>query len=42
MSFAKVKKNFGCVCRRLSMHGEEVELEQFSQMVDEYLAAGFN
>lgn len=27
---------------RLPMQGEEVDLAQFSQMVDEYLAAGFN
>lgn len=42
MSFAKVKKNFGFGCMRLPMQGEEVDLAQFSQMVDEYLAAGFN
>ena len=42
MSFADVKKNFGFGCMRLPMQGEEVDLAQFSQMVDEYLAAGFN
>lgn len=42
MSFAEVKKNFGFGCMRLPMQGEEVGLAQFSQMVDEYLAAGFN
>lgn len=42
MSFAEVKKNFGFGCMRLPMQGEEVDLAQFSQMVDEYLAAGFN
>lgn len=36
------KKNFGFGCMRLPMQGEEVDLAQFSQMVDEYLAAGFN
>lgn len=40
MSFAEVKKNFGFGCMRLPMQGEEVDLAQFSQMVDEYLAAG--
>ena len=42
MSFAEVKKNFGFGCMRLPMQGEEVDLAQFSQMMDEYLAAGFN
>ena len=42
MSFAEVKKNFGFGCMRLPMQGEEVDLAQFSQMVDKYLAAGFN
>lgn len=42
MSFVEVKKNFGFGCMRLPMQGEEVDLAQFSQMVDEYLAAGFN
>ena len=40
MSFVEVKKNFGFGCMRLPMQGEEVDLAQFSQMVDEYLAAG--
>ena len=38
----KIKGNFGFGCMRLPMQGEEVDLAQFSQMVDEYLAAGFN
>lgn len=42
MSFAEVKKDFGFGCMRLPMQGEEVDLAQFSQMVDEYLAAGSN
>ena len=41
-NFAEVKKNFGFGCMRLPMQGEEVDLQQFSQMVDEYIAAGFN
>ena len=36
------KKELGFGCMRLPMQGEEVDLAQFSQMVDEYLAAGFN
>ena len=42
MSFEEVKKTFGFGSMRLPMQGEEVDLAQFSQMVDEYLAAGFN
>ena len=40
--FTEVKKNFGFGCMRLPMQGEEVDLAQFAQMVDEYMAAGFN
>ena len=36
------KKELGFGCMRLPMQGKEVDLAQFSQMVDEYLAAGFN
>ena len=36
------KKELGVGGMRLPMQGEEVDLAQFSQMVDEYLAAGFN
>ncbi len=39
MSFAEVKKNFGFGCMRLPMQGE-VELAQFSQMVDESTGGG--
>ena len=42
MSFAEVKKNFGFGCMRLPMQGEEVDLAQTKQMVDEFLAQGFN
>ena len=42
MRFAEVKKNFGFGCMRLPMQGKEVVLAQFSQMVDEYLAAEFS
>ena len=38
----KVKKNFGFGCMRLPMQGKEVDLTEFSKMVDAFLAAGFN
>lgn len=38
----KVKKNFGFGCMRLPMNGDEVDLEQTKQMVDTFLAQGFN
>ena len=38
----KIKRNFGFGCMRLPMQGEEVDLAQPKQMVDEFLAQGFN
>lgn len=38
----KVKKNFGFGCMRLPMQGKEVDLTEFTKMVDAFLAAGFN
>ena len=38
----KIKGNFGFGCMRLPMQGEEVDLAQTKQMVDEFLAQGFN
>lgn len=38
----KIKRNFGFGCMRLPMQGEEVDLAQTRQMVDEFLAQGFN
>ena len=38
----KIRKNFGFGCMRLPMQGEEVDLAQTKQMVDEFLAQGFN
>ena len=38
----KVKKNFGFVCMRLPMNGEEVDLEQTKKMVDTFIEQGFN
>ncbi len=42
-SFEKFKGNFGFGCMRLPMLPDgEVDLRQFSEMIDEYMAAGFN
>lgn len=38
----RVKKNFGFGCMRLPMIGEDVDLAQFQEMVDEFMDAGFN
>ena len=40
--FENVKKNFGFGCMRLPMKGDEVDLEQFQEMVDIFMAEGFN
>ena len=42
MGFEKVKKNFGFGCMRLPMKGLNVDHEQFCQMADAFLEAGFN
>ena len=38
----RIKKNFGFGCMRLPMQGADVDLAQTKQMVDAFLAAGFN
>lgn len=38
----RIKKNFGFGCMRLPMKGGEVDNEEFSKMVDEFLLNGFN
>lgn len=38
----RIKKNFGFGCMRLPMKGEEVDIEQFTEMVDCFIANGFN
>ncbi len=38
----KIKKNFGFGCMRFPMNGEEVDIEQTTQMVDTFMQAGFN
>ena len=40
--FPEVKERFGFGCMRLPMLGDEVDIEQFKQMVDLFLANGFN
>ena len=40
--FKEVKKRFGFGCMRLPMIGEEVDKEQFKQMVDLFIESGFN
>ena len=40
--FAKAKKNFGFGCMRMQMDGEQVDLKEFTLMVDAFMAAGFN
>lgn len=40
--FENVKKNFGFGCMRLPMKNGEVNLDEFSHMVDLFLENGFN
>lgn len=40
--FKNVKKNFGFGCMRLPMKDHEVDEAEFSRMIDDFLAAGFN
>lgn len=40
--FEKVKKNFGFGCMRLPMKGDTVDYEEFTGMVDAFIASGFN
>ena len=39
--FPEIHGKFGFGCMRLPMKGEEVDLEQFSSMVDHFLQQGF-
>ena len=41
-TFPEIHKNFGFGCMRLPMNGDEVDIPQFSAMVDTFLARGFN
>ncbi len=41
-TFDNVKMNFGFGCMRLPMKDDKVDYEEFSAMVDEYMAQGFN
>ncbi len=40
--FKEVKKNFGFGCMRLPLKNEKVDYDEFSKMIDFYLAKGFN
>ncbi len=40
--FPEIKERFGFGCMRLPMKGNEVDYPQFCEMVDAFLAAGFN
>lgn len=40
--FEKVRGNFGFGCMRLPMNGDDVDTAQFSEMVDKFMASGFN
>ena len=42
MSFEKIKKNFGFGFMRLPTLGDELDMEQITQMVDAFMEAGFN
>lgn len=42
MKFENVKKNFGFGCMRLPMKDKEVDIEQFTKMVDLFMESGFN
>lgn len=40
--FPEIRKNFGFGCMRLKMNGDQVDLKEFADMVDTFLANGFN
>ncbi|MCR5663682.1 MAG: aldo/keto reductase [Oscillospiraceae bacterium] len=40
--FPEIKRRFGFGCMRLPRIGDEVDIEQFKQMTDRFLAEGFN
>ena len=40
--FSEIHGKFGFGCMRLPMRDNEVDLPQFQQMVDTFLAAGLN
>ncbi len=42
MSLEKIKGSLGFGCMRLKMNGDEVDKAEFSAMIDEYMASGFN
>ena len=40
--FPEIKKNFGFGCMRMKLKGDDVDYEEFCQMIDTFLANGFN
>ncbi|MBR7116524.1 MAG: aldo/keto reductase [Clostridia bacterium] len=42
MAFEKIKGNFGFGCMRLPMNDTEVDTAHFSEMIDLFMASGFN
>ena len=42
MELENAKKRFGFGCMRLPMIGEQIDIEQFKTMADEFIANGFN
>ena len=41
-SFSEIKKNFGFGCMRFPKTGDQVDIPAVQEMVDTFLAAGFN
>ncbi len=42
MSFKKIKNRLGFGCMRLKMNGDQVDYNEFNQMIDLFIGAGFN
>ena len=40
--FQEINGNFGFGCMRLPMNGDEVDFDQFNQMIDKFIASGLN
>ena len=40
--FPEIKKNFGFGCMRMKLKGDDVDQDEFCQMIDTFLANGFN
>ena len=42
MAFSEVKRKFGFGAMRMKMNGDEIDLDEFSKMIDRFIGAGFN